>query len=58
MTKTNSTTPTTAQSLGALRLGKSSRMKDEAEIAGGHGLHPPLDALLPALLDRALKEEL
>jgi hypothetical protein len=30
----------------------------QAETAGRQGLHPPLDALLPAILDRAFKGDL
>jgi len=43
--------------LGALRAELAALKRLQAETAGRQGLHPPLDALLPAILDRAFKGE-
>ncbi len=44
--------------LGALRAEVDAMKRLQAETAGRQGLHPPLVALLPAILDKAFKGEL
>ncbi len=44
--------------LGALRAEVDAVKRLQADTAGRQGLHPPLDALLPAILDRAFKGDL
>ena len=44
--------------LGALRAEVDAVKRLQADTAGRQGLHPPLDVLLPAILDRAFKGDL
>ena len=43
--------------LGPLRAEVDAMKCLQVQTAGRQGLHPPLDALLPAILDRAFKGE-
>jgi hypothetical protein len=47
-----------ADELDALQAEGDALKRLQAEIAGGQSLHPPLDALLPTILDRGFKGEL